>query len=182
MNPHPTQAESILALKPASVVTAALGLSGLAIGRFGFGPRGLVAVFVLCTLVALSAIDLEHRVLPNRIVLPATAIVLAAQVAFFPGRSPEWILAAVGAAFVLFLPLLFYPGGMGMGDVKLALLLGAALGRDVIGALALGAVAAVPVAVWLLVRGGREARKTAFPFGPFLALGAAVVILAAEAP
>ena len=80
-------------------------------------------------LVAISAIDLERYMIPNRIVLPSAAIVLVAQTALDP--SPEWVLAGLGAAAFFFLAALAYPGGMGMGDVKLALLLGFMLGRTV---------------------------------------------------
>ncbi len=153
-----------------ALVAGALVLSAFA--HFGVGARGGIAAFFVSVLAVLSRIDLERHLLPNRIVLPAAAIVLTAQVAFFPDRALEWVLASVGAALVLFLPLLVYPSGMGMGDVKLALLLGAALGQAVVSALMLGFLFVVPVALLLLVRGGAAARKTAIPFGPFLAAGA----------
>ena len=133
---------------------------------------------MLAVLAVLSAIDLRWRLLPNKIVLPATAAVLAWQVAFFPGRAPEWILAALGAGALLLLPALLKPGGMGMGDVKLAALLGAALGAAVLTALTLGFLALVPVALVLLVTRGKAARQATLPLGPFLAFGAAVVLLA----
>ena len=87
----------------------------------------------------ISATDLEHRIIPNRVVLPAAAIVLVAQTALDP--SPEWALAALGASGFLFAAALAYPAGMGMGDVKLALLIGAMLGRTVSVALMLGMIA-----------------------------------------
>ena len=86
-----------------------------------------MASFFCVVLVVLSAIDLEHRIVPNRIVLPAALVVLVAQTALHP--SPEWTLGALGASGFLFVAALAYPAGMGMGDVKLALLLGAMLGR-----------------------------------------------------
>jgi leader peptidase (prepilin peptidase) / N-methyltransferase len=178
---RPTPADRLLGGLPlAAAGAAACTLAGLAFVRFGPGPRALVAAFVLSVLALLSAIDVERRLLPNRIVLPATAAVLVAQTAFFPDRALEWALASVGAALVLFLPLLVYPAGMGMGDVKLALLLGAALGKGVVAGLALGALSAMPVALYVLLRGGSQARKAVLPFGPFLALGAAVVLLFGE--
>jgi leader peptidase (prepilin peptidase) / N-methyltransferase len=165
-----------------SRVVAGAGAGVLAVVAFlkvGIGATGLVAAFFVCVLVVLSAIDLERRVLPNRIVLPATAVVLSSHLAFEPERGPEWVVAPVAASLLLFLPLLVYPEGMGMGDVKLALLLGAGLGYDVFAAVALGVVLALPVAVVLLVRGGLAARKTAIPFGPFLAAGSMLVLLLA---
>jgi leader peptidase (prepilin peptidase) / N-methyltransferase len=131
-------------------------------------------------LVVLSAIDFEHRILPDVIVLPATAIVLAAQVALFPDRSVEWVAAALGASLFLFLALLAYPNGMGMGDVKLALLLGAALWKTVTVGLMVGMFAALIPGVVLIARHGAAGRKAAIPFGPFLAFGAVVAVFWGE--
>jgi leader peptidase (prepilin peptidase)/N-methyltransferase len=129
-------------------------------------------------LVVLSAIDLTHRIVPNRIVLPAALVVLAAQTALQP--SPEWALGALGASGFLFIAALAYPSGMGMGDVKLALLLGAMLGRFVAVGLMVGMVAALVPSVFLLARHGASARKMGIPFAPFLALGAIVALFAGE--
>jgi leader peptidase (prepilin peptidase) / N-methyltransferase len=153
------------------VVLVAAGLAAAVFVRFGFTERGAIEAFVAAILVWLSSIDLERRVLPNRIVLPAAAIVLAAQCAAFPGQAVEWVVSAAAAAGFLLLPLLAYPSGMGMGDVKLALLLGAALGRLVALALILGLIAAALVGLALIARRGLAARKQAIPLGPFLALG-----------
>jgi leader peptidase (prepilin peptidase) / N-methyltransferase len=145
---------------------------------FGVTLDALVAAFFCAVLVAVSAIDLEHRIIPNKIVLPATVIVLVAQTALAP--SVEWTLAALGCSLFLFLAVLAYPVGMGMGDVKLALFLGAALGRTAPIALMVGMLAAlVPVAV-LFALHGRAARKMAIPFGPFLALGGVVALFAGD--
>jgi len=129
----------------------------------------LVAAFTCAALVALSAIDLEHRILPDRITLPSAAIVLVANTLLHP--SVEWALCALGASLFLFLAVLAYPRGMGMGDVKLALLMGAACGRTVTVAMAVGMVSALLPAVVLFARHGSAARKMAIPFGPFLAFG-----------
>ena len=88
----------------------------------------LVLAFFAAVLVALSVIDVRTRRLPNRIVLPAAALVLAAQIAIAPDRALEWTLGALGAFAFLLAAALLNPAGLGMGDVKLALLLGAALG------------------------------------------------------
>jgi leader peptidase (prepilin peptidase)/N-methyltransferase len=143
-----------------------------AFARFGVGPRGLVMAFVVAILVLLSVIDVERRILPNVIVLPAAALVLAAQLAFFPGHALEWLVAAFGASVGLFAFFLVNPGGMGMGDVKLAFLLGAALGGKVLVALVVASIAMWPFAIYLFARYGAAARKHALPFGPFLAFGA----------
>jgi leader peptidase (prepilin peptidase)/N-methyltransferase len=148
--------------------------------RFGFTGRAFVAAFFVTVLVALSAIDAERRILPDVIVLPAAALVLAAHVTLFPDRALEWVLASLGAALFLFLALLAYPRGMGLGDVKLALLLGAALGVHVTVGLMLGMLAAMVVGVVLLVRHGSAARKMRIPFGPFLAFGSVVALFWGE--
>src|SRR5207253_3347625 len=111
---------------------------------------------------------------PNRVVLPAAAVVLALQLSWHP--SVEWPAAGYGAALFLFLAALAYPAGMGMGDVKLALLLGFATGKAVPVALMVGMLAALVPSVILLARHGAAARKMAIPFGPFLALGGLVAL------
>jgi leader peptidase (prepilin peptidase)/N-methyltransferase len=141
---------------------------------FGWSGASFVAAFFCAVLVTISATDLSHRIVPNVIVVPAAAIVLAAQTALEP--SAEWALAAFGASFFLFLAALAYPKGMGMGDVKLALLLGAMLGRTVPVALMLGMLAALVPSFVLLARHGSAARKMGIPFAPFLALGAVIAL------
>jgi leader peptidase (prepilin peptidase)/N-methyltransferase len=156
-----------------------LATAGLVAGcfvAFGLSGEAFVAAFFCVVLVVLSAIDLRHRIVPNKIVVPAAAVVLVAQTALEP--SPEWALGALGAAGFLFVAALAYPAGMGMGDVKLALLLGAMLGRVVGVGLMLGMVAALVPSVVLLARHGSAARKMGIPFAPFLALGAIVALFA----
>jgi len=160
---------------PAVELGSALLVAGCA-WRFGLHLETLVASFFCLALVAVSATDLEHRIIPNRIVIPAAAVVLAAQTALRP--SPEWAVAAFGASGTLFLMALAYPAGMGMGDVKLALLLGAMLGRTVPVAILLGMVVALVPAFVLIARHGTKARKMGIPLGPFLAVGAVVALFA----
>jgi leader peptidase (prepilin peptidase)/N-methyltransferase len=153
-------------------------LVGASVLAFGFSAQAAVAAFFFAALVAVSVVDLERRIIPNRIVLPAAAVVLAAQTLLFP--SPEWAFAAFGAALFLFLAALAYPAGMGMGDVKLALLLGAMLGRTVPVAMMIAMIAALVPAVVLLIRHGSAARKMGIPFGPFLAFGGVVGLFAGD--
>jgi len=141
---------------------------------FGVTWDALVASFFCAVLVVISAIDLEHKIIPNRIVVPAFGVVLAAQTLLHP--SPEWALAALGASGFLFAAAVVHPAGMGMGDVKLALLLGAMLGRVVPVGLMLGMLLALVPSIVLLARHGAAARKMGFPFGPFLALGAILAL------
>jgi len=145
--------------------------------RFGFSGHAVVGSFFAAVLVYLGVFDLEHRLIPNRVVLPAAAIVLAAQIALYPNHAVEWLAAAVCTAGFFFVTLLLYPPGLGMGDVKLALLLGAALGTNVVGAVLVAAVAAAVFGGVLVLRGGAQARKMAIAFGPFLALGGIVALL-----
>jgi leader peptidase (prepilin peptidase) / N-methyltransferase len=147
--------------------------------RFGLTLEALVASFFCVVLVAISAIDIEYRIVPNRIIVPSAAIVLVAQTALRPG--PEWALAALGASGFLFAAAVAYPKGMGMGDVKLAVLLGAMLGRSVGVGLMLGFLAALVPAAVLALRHGAKARKVAIPFAPFLAVGAIVALFAGGA-
>jgi len=94
--------------------------------------------------------------------------------------SPEWALAALAGSGFLFAAALAYPAGMGMGDVKLALLMGAMLGKVVSVALIIGMVSAVIPGMYLLARHGRSARKMGIPFAPFLALGSVIALFAGE--
>jgi leader peptidase (prepilin peptidase)/N-methyltransferase len=142
--------------------------------RFGLTADAAVAAFFCVALVAVSATDVERRIIPNRIVLPAAAVVLASNTLLHP--SVEWAAAGVGAALFLFVAALAYPGGMGMGDVKLALLLGFGLGRTVPVALMAGMLSALVPSVVLFARHGSAARKMRIPFGPFLALGGVVAL------
>ena len=160
-----------------AAAAVALPLIGLAFLRFGGSGRFAVAAFFISSLCVLAAIDLTERRLPNRIVLPSTVIVLTSQIVLFPDRTLEWILAGIGAALVLLLPLLVFREGVGMGDVKLMLLLGVALGSAVATALVVGSVLAAAYAALLLLRDGGDARRAAFPLGPFLVFGALVALL-----
>jgi leader peptidase (prepilin peptidase)/N-methyltransferase len=155
-------------------------LVGACFGRFGLSGEAFVAAFFCAVLVVLSAIDVEHRILPDRIVLPSTAIVLAANAALEPDRAIELVLSALAVSGFLFAALLAYPRGMGMGDVKLALLMGVALGKSVAVAMGVGMIAALVVSIVVIARHGTAGRKVAIPFGPFLALGSVVALFAGE--
>ncbi len=164
----PGRAAAVLAVTPP--LLAGCGLA------FGFHPRVAVAAAFAATLVLLSAIDVELRIVPNRIVVPAALVALAAQTAIDP--SVEWLVAGLAAAAFFLVAALARPGGMGMGDVKLALLLGAMLGRGVLAAIAIALAASFVPAVAILLRHGSRGRKMGIPFAPFLALGGAVALFA----
>src|SRR5215212_8299294 len=162
---------------PIVEVVTALLVAGCVL-EFGLSADAAVGAFFCCVLVAVSVTDLERGVIPNRIVLPAAAIVLVARTVLDP--SPEWAIAGVGAALFLLLAALAYPGGMGMGDVKLALLLGVALGRTVPVAMMIGMISALVPSVVLLARHGSAARKMKIPLGSFLCLGGVVALFAGD--
>jgi prepilin signal peptidase PulO-like enzyme (type II secretory pathway) len=142
---------------PVAVSLAALATVVLAFAVLPL-DRAVVAALTGATLVVLSAIDLDRGIIPNRIVLPAAGVVLLAQVVLFSDRAGEWALAAILSACVL------------------ALLLGAALGWGVLGAVLLAFLCVFPVAFLVVLRGGLAARKTTLPFGPFLSLGALIML------
>jgi leader peptidase (prepilin peptidase)/N-methyltransferase len=158
---------------PAVELATALLVAGCVLA-FGLSAQAAVAAFFCCVLVAVSAIDVAHRIIPNKIVVPAAAIVLFANSALTP--SPQWAIGALAASGFLFAAALAYPAGMGMGDVKLALLMGAALGKTVPVALMAGMLAAMVPGIYLFARHGKAARKMGVPFGPFLALGSVVAL------
>ena len=143
---------------------------------FGFTLKTAAAAIACAALVVVTATDLERRIVPNRVVLPSAAAVLALQTAAHP--SPEWALGALGAAGFLLLAALAYSGGMGMGDVKLALLIGALLGKTTPVGIMLGLLLALVPSAVLLARHGARARRLAIPFAPFLAAGALVALFA----
>ena len=174
----------LLANAPASrrlgLVTAATGVLAGACGLdFGFSLEAVIAMFFCVVLVIITRTDFEHRLIPNRVVLPAAVLVLALRTLDDP--SIEWIAAALGAGLVLFLIVFVYPRGMGMGDVKLSTLLGAGLGVSVVVGLFLGFISAFVPAAVLLVRHGSAARKRAIPLGPFLALGGVIALFCGHA-
>ena len=149
---------SISWVYPAVELATALLIAGC-VWKFGLTWEAAVASGFCAALVAVSAIDLEHRIVPNRIVVPGAVAILAAQTAIHP--SAEWAIAAFGASGFLLLAALFYPAGMGMGDVKLALMLGAMLGRTVAPGMFIGFVAAlVPSAVLFARRWGSHSRRS----------------------
>jgi leader peptidase (prepilin peptidase)/N-methyltransferase len=158
-------------------VELATGLCTVAcVIAFGLTVHAVAAALFCAALVVVSATDLERRIVPNRVVLPAAAAVLALRTLADP--SPEWALGALAAAGFLFAVAFAYPAGMGMGDVKLALLIGAMLGRNAAVALMLATLFALVPGVILFARHGSRARKLAIPFAPFLAAGALIALFA----
>ncbi|MDQ2632056.1 MAG: prepilin peptidase [Actinomycetota bacterium] len=143
------------------------------------GEVALGLIFVTM-LLAVTLTDLERRVIPNKILAVAALLGVAVVAVFDAGSLPERAAAAAGAGGLFFLAALAYPRGMGLGDVKLAATMGLFLGRDVAPAILVGLLAGSIVGLALIARHGAAARKQAIPFGPFLALGGLVGLLAGE--
>jgi leader peptidase (prepilin peptidase)/N-methyltransferase len=146
---------------------------------FGLTLRTAAAAIACATFVVVTATDIERRIVPNRVVLPSALAVLVLDTVWH--LSPVWSVGALGLAGFLFLAAVAYPGGMGMGDVKLALLIGALLGRTTPVALMLTLFLALVPALFLIARHGRGARRLAIPFAPFLAAGAVITLFAGNA-
>jgi len=154
-------------------------LAAACAATFGMSLETVVASAGCAVLVAVTVTDLERRIVPNRIVLPALAAALVVQTARDP--SVEWVLAALGAGGLFLVLALVYPAGLGMGDVKLAAFLGAWLGRDVAVAIFVGTLLGALPALAVLVRRGASGRKVTLPYVPALAAGAVVGLFAGEA-
>jgi leader peptidase (prepilin peptidase)/N-methyltransferase len=123
-------------------------------------------------------IDLDHRIIPNRITGPAALLAVGIGLVTRPAGVPEQLISGAAAGGFLLVFALLYPRGMGMGDVKLAAVLGLFLGRSVGVAILVGLLAGSVAGVAVMARLGVEkGRKTAVPFGPFLALGGVVALL-----
>jgi leader peptidase (prepilin peptidase)/N-methyltransferase len=136
-----------------------------------------LSVALILLVVPAALIDLEHRIIPNRITGLGALVALAIGLALDPAGEPERLIAAAAADGFLLIAALAYPGGMGMGDVKLAGMMGLFLGASVAPALLIALLGGVVLGAVVIARKGAHAgRKTAIPFGPFLALGALAAV------
>lgn len=141
-----------------------------------------LGLLLIAGLVPVTLIDLEHRIIPNKITLPAALGAIALGAALNPRGLPEQLIAGAGAGGFLLFFALAYPRGMGMGDVKLAAVLGLFLGRSVAVAILVAVLVGTVVGAAVMARVGvRSGRRTAVPFGPFLAFGGVVALFAGPA-
>ncbi len=143
------------------------------------GEVALGLVFVTL-LEAVTLTDLERRIIPNKILIVGAVLAVAIAAVADPGSLPERAIAAAAAGGLLFGAALAYPRGMGLGDVKLAATMGLFLGRNVAPAILVALLAGSLVGIAMIAREGAAARKKAIPFGPFLALGGVVGLLAGD--
>jgi leader peptidase (prepilin peptidase) / N-methyltransferase len=140
----------------------------------------LNVVFILL-LVPIALIDVEHRIIPNRLTALGAMLALAIGTALDPSGEPERLIAAAVAGGALLVAALAYPGGMGMGDVKLAGVMGLFLGSAVAPAMLVALFAGVLFGALVVTqKGARATRKMAIPFGPFLAFGSVLAVFTGE--
>jgi leader peptidase (prepilin peptidase) / N-methyltransferase len=140
-----------------------------------------LSIVLVLLLVPAAAIDLEYRIIPNRLTATGAVLALVIGTALDPAGEPARLIAGAAAGGFFLLAALAYPGGMGMGDVKLAAMMGLFLGAAVAPAILVALVAGVTTGAVIVARKGQKAgRKTAVPFGPFLALGGFVAVLAGQ--
>jgi leader peptidase (prepilin peptidase)/N-methyltransferase len=159
-----------------AVPLAALGAIAFLVAGEGGDPV-VIARLVVCgaALGAVAAMDVtEHRI-PNRLVLPAAGVCAALSIAHGPGGG---LLTGLVVVALLLLVSLAHPAALGMGGVKLVLLVVLGLDGDAARALIVGLLLAALVGLALLARFGRAAGRRALPLAPFLAVGSLVAVLA----
>lgn len=151
----------------------------LAMWRFGLSWPVLVAWAFIAAMVTIAFIDYDHMIIPNRIVLPGTLLGLIASVALHPQKWWVYVAGSLGAAAFMFALAMLWPGGMGPGDIKMALFMGAVLGAHVLVAMFAAFLFGSIAGVYMMVVQKRS-RKAKIPFGPYLALGAVLAIFLGE--
>jgi leader peptidase (prepilin peptidase) / N-methyltransferase len=149
----------------------------LAFARFGVAWPLLLAWFFIAVMVAVAFIDYDHMIIPTRIVLPAALVGLLAAIALDPQKWWLYLAGAAGAAGFLFVLALVWPGAMGGGDIRMALLMGAVLGKYVLVAMFLAFLLGGIAGLFLLAT-KKRGRKDRVPFGPYLAVGSVLTVLA----
>jgi leader peptidase (prepilin peptidase)/N-methyltransferase len=159
------------------LVVGALYAATAIVYRHDAAEAAIGLVFV-AMLAVITLTDLEQRIIPNKVLIAASVICLAIAIPTDPGGVPERLIAAAAAGAVFLLIVLAYPRGMGLGDVKLVATMGLFLGRGVAPAILVGLLAGSVIGMALIATRGTDARKMTIPFGPFLALGGVVGLLA----
>ncbi len=140
-----------------------------------------LSIALILIVVPAAVIDLEHKIIPNKITALGAGLALVLGTALDPSGEVTRLIAGAAAGGFLLIAALAYPGGMGMGDVKLAAVMGLFLGSAVAPAILIALVSGVTVgAVVVAHKGAAEGRKTAIPFGPFLAFGALVAVFVGQ--
>jgi leader peptidase (prepilin peptidase) / N-methyltransferase len=147
----------------------------------GANEEAVIGIVLVLLLVPITLIDLDHHLIPNKITYPGFVVGVILVAALTPGELVEALIASAGAGGFLFVAWFLYPRGMGMGDVKLAFVLGIYLGKAVIPAMFTAFIAGALVGGIVIARMGvKDGRKAGIPFGPWLALGGIVGLLAGD--
>jgi leader peptidase (prepilin peptidase) / N-methyltransferase len=146
----------------------------------GIEPEALLGIVFVLLLVPITLIDLDHGIIPNKLTLLGSVLGFALVAVFFTDDLVEHAVAAVAAGGFLLIAALVYPSGMGMGDVKLAFMMGIFLGRAVAPAMFVALLTGSLVGIAIMARYGAEARKRTIPFGPWLAFGGVVGLLVGD--
>jgi leader peptidase (prepilin peptidase)/N-methyltransferase len=166
---------------PVVEASTAVLFGAVALVHVGDTPRLVLGIVLVAFLVPIALIDLDHKLIPNRLTAPAAVLALVLGTALDPGGEVERLIAGAAAGAVLMLPTLLHPRGMGMGDAKLVAVLGLFLGQAVVPAFFVAFATGTVVGIAVLVRKGMsEGRRTKIPFGPYLALGGVVGVLAGD--
>jgi leader peptidase (prepilin peptidase)/N-methyltransferase len=173
--------ESISARYPVTEATLAAVFAAVAIRFHGEPGELALGLIFVSMLMAVTLTDLERRIIPNKVLLVGSTIGLVCLAISDPGAIPAHLAAALGAGGFFFLVALAFPGGMGLGDVKLAAAMGLFLGVEVVPAILIALAAGATVGLVMIARHGHAARKRAIPFGPFLAVGGVAALLAGHA-
>jgi len=161
-------------------VTALLWVAVVA-AKWGDAAAMVLGIVLVTLMVAVVPIDLDHRLILNKLTYPAAVLAPIIGLLLDPGFVPEQLIAGVAAGGFFLVAAHVYPAGMWLGDVKLAAVMGVYLGRGVDHALFVALIAGVVVGLVVIARQGRErGRKVQVPFGPFLALGAVLAIFVGE--
>jgi leader peptidase (prepilin peptidase) / N-methyltransferase len=166
----------IAARYPAVELLTAVAFAAVVAAR-GVKPELALWLPFVAVLIAVAGIDLEHKIVPNRIIVPAAAWALIAAILVARSDLPQLLIGGAGAFLALLVAALAYPGGMGMGDVKLAGVMGLYLGLSVAPALLAAFFVGSVVGVAILAATGGD-RKRGIPFAPFLAVGGLIGVLA----
>jgi leader peptidase (prepilin peptidase)/N-methyltransferase len=171
--------ETISARYPAVELLTAICFVAVVLAQ-GISADLIALIPFTAVLIAVTFIDLEHKIVPNKIMGPAAIYGVVTAVAFRTDMLPELLIAGAGAFIFFLVAALIHPKGMGMGDVKLAGVMGLYLGKLVIPALFIAFLVGSVVGVALVVRYGMRSRKVGVPFAPFMALGAFVSMLCGQ--
>ncbi|WP_028060266.1 prepilin peptidase [Candidatus Solirubrobacter pratensis] len=150
--------------------------------RFGADSDVWLPLVFVTLLVPVTLIDLDFHIIPNTLMIAGAVAALALVPAFESGDVVEHLIAGAAALAFFLIAAVAYPAGMGMGDVKLAGVMGLFLGRAVAPAIFTALIAGTLVGVVIIARfGAAEGRKKGIPFGPWLALGGVVGVFAGDA-